>query len=434
MSSVTFSTSVGGDGSTVTDDNDATTGLKEGGWKTRFVPALTQEVAVADFVVNAALTVLGGATTNSTSLTSLAIATGSKSLTLAESGKAYAIGQYVIIASTATPANNMIGQVTAFSGTSLVVNVTTINGSGTVASWSVSVTGAPSLSVPVSATINGRLTLTSATPVTSTNVLAATTVYFTPYNGNQIATYSGSAWSINTFTEKSVAVPATTSTPFDVFIVDATLALETVNWTNDTTRATALVLQDGIYVKSGATTRRYLGTGRTTTVSGQCEDSLVKRYLWNVSNRLIRNMLVNDLTGTWTYTTNTMRQANGSTANQLDFVIGLSEVPVKADLQCMVINNIAGTSNLAVAIGLDVTNDTSSNITSLVTFSNNAMQVLNASYTGCPSAGRHFLAWLEVSEAVATTTWYGATRGFGMSLNGTSNINLRSGITGTIYG
>jgi len=433
MSSVTFSTSVGGDGSTVTDDNNAMTGLKEGGWKTRFVPALTQEIAVASFVVNAALTVLGGATTNSTSLTSLAIATGSKSLTLAESGKAYTIGQYVIIASTATPANNMIGQVTAFSGTSLVVNVTAINGSGTVASWSVSVTGAPSSSVPVSATINGRLTLTTATPVTTTDVLAATTVYFTPYNGNQIATYSGSAWSINTFTEKSVAVPATTSTPFDVFIVDATLALETVNWTNDTTRATALVLQDGIHVKSGATTRRYLGTGRTTTASGQCEDSLKKRYLWNVSNRLIRNMLVNDLTGAWTYTTNTMRQANGSTANQLDFVIGVSEVPVLADLQCAV-RNTGGVADFAVAIGLDVTNSTSSNITSILYGSGTGISYLKAVYTGFPSAGRHFLAWLEVSEASATTTWYGATRGLGVSLGGTSNINLNSGITGTIYG
>ena len=143
MSSVTFSTSVGGDGSTVTDDNNATTGLREGGWKARFIPALTQEVAVAGFVVNAALAVLGGATTNSTSLTSLAIATGSKSLTLVESGKAYIIGQYVIIASTASPANSMAGQITSFSGTSLVVNVTTINGSGTIASWSISVTAAP---------------------------------------------------------------------------------------------------------------------------------------------------------------------------------------------------------------------------------------------------------------------------------------------------
>jgi hypothetical protein len=54
MSSVTFDVAVGGDGSTVTDDDNASTGLREGGWKTRFVPALTQEVAVAGFVVTKA--------------------------------------------------------------------------------------------------------------------------------------------------------------------------------------------------------------------------------------------------------------------------------------------------------------------------------------------------------------------------------------------
>ena len=54
MSSVTFSTGVGGDGSTVTDDNNATTGLREGGWKTRFVPCFTQQVAVANYIVTKA--------------------------------------------------------------------------------------------------------------------------------------------------------------------------------------------------------------------------------------------------------------------------------------------------------------------------------------------------------------------------------------------
>lgn len=54
MSSVTFSTAVGGDGSTVTDDNNATTGLRDGGWKTRFVPCFTQQVAVANYIVTKA--------------------------------------------------------------------------------------------------------------------------------------------------------------------------------------------------------------------------------------------------------------------------------------------------------------------------------------------------------------------------------------------
>lgn len=37
----------------------------------------------------------------------------------------------------------------------------------------------------------GRLTLTSGTPVTTSDVTAATTIYFTPYKGNRIALCGG---------------------------------------------------------------------------------------------------------------------------------------------------------------------------------------------------------------------------------------------------
>lgn len=143
MSSVTFSTTVGGDGSTVTDDDNATTGLGNGGALIRLVPMMQQSVAVAAFAVNAVTSALGGATTTATSTTSVIIATGSKSLTLSESGKGYVVGQFVLLASAVSPSNYMIGQVTSFSGTALVVNVTTTNGSGTLANWTVSVTGQP---------------------------------------------------------------------------------------------------------------------------------------------------------------------------------------------------------------------------------------------------------------------------------------------------
>ena len=72
MSSVTFSTGVGGDGSTVTDDNNATTGLREGGWKTRFVPCFTQQVAVANYIVTKAGEASTSATAASTSATAAA--------------------------------------------------------------------------------------------------------------------------------------------------------------------------------------------------------------------------------------------------------------------------------------------------------------------------------------------------------------------------
>lgn len=51
MSSAHFDSAVGGDGSTVSDDANPTTGLARGGHWTRFVPALAQIVAVAQWVL-----------------------------------------------------------------------------------------------------------------------------------------------------------------------------------------------------------------------------------------------------------------------------------------------------------------------------------------------------------------------------------------------
>lgn len=52
MSSVTFPVAIGGDGSTVTDDDNPTTGLRNGGWRTRFIPCFTNLVDIADYVVS----------------------------------------------------------------------------------------------------------------------------------------------------------------------------------------------------------------------------------------------------------------------------------------------------------------------------------------------------------------------------------------------
>lgn len=51
MATVTFPIELGGSGLVVSDDTDPTTGLRNGGYQTRFVPALQQTVAVAGFVV-----------------------------------------------------------------------------------------------------------------------------------------------------------------------------------------------------------------------------------------------------------------------------------------------------------------------------------------------------------------------------------------------
>jgi hypothetical protein len=72
--SVTFSTEIGGDGSTVTDDDNATTGLRDGGWRTRFVPCFTNQVSIANYVVTKAGEAAASQTAAASSATAAAAA------------------------------------------------------------------------------------------------------------------------------------------------------------------------------------------------------------------------------------------------------------------------------------------------------------------------------------------------------------------------
>ena len=84
-------------------------------------------------------TIAASITVNSTSTTSLTIGTGSKTLTVNLNLPAV-IGQFVLIAYTTTPADYMLGQITAYTAStgSMTVNVTITGGSGTFAVWTVS--------------------------------------------------------------------------------------------------------------------------------------------------------------------------------------------------------------------------------------------------------------------------------------------------------
>ena len=256
----------------------------------------------------------------------------------------------------------------------------------------------------------GRLTLTSATPVTVADVTAATTLYWALYKGNRIALYDGATWVMKALSQLSIAVPATTNTMYDVFIDynAGTPQLSVTAWTNDTTRATALTTQNGVLVQTGNLDWRYVGSFRTTGVSGQTEDSAAKRYVWNYYHRVMRAMRVREATDSWTYTTDTWRQANGAAANQLDFVVGYAEIVVTATVLVQWGNTSAVRAN--VGIGEDSTSAVSSNDIRSGNHnlaSANGRPFASASICVSPAVGRHYLAWLERSEATGTTTWYG---------------------------
>ena len=78
-----------------------------------------------------------------TSVTSATINTGSQTFTtnLNANTTAFQVGTRVRLAYSTNPSNYMEGAVTAFSGTSMTVNVDAVGGSGTYASWNISVAG-----------------------------------------------------------------------------------------------------------------------------------------------------------------------------------------------------------------------------------------------------------------------------------------------------
>lgn len=271
-----------------------------------------------------------------------------------------------------------------------------------------------------------RLTLTSNTPITTSDVTAATSVYVTPFKGNLIALYDGTRWELYSFSEITISVPATTNTNYDVFLYlsGGSVVAESVAWSGDTTRTTALTRQDGVYVKSGATERRYVGSYRTTGSSGQTEDSISKRFVWNYYNRLHRRFKVVDTTNSWTYSTNTIRQANGSTANQVDILIGVEEDPiwVKVDGKCLHSGATARAAN--VYVGLD---STTAGTNDLV-YEDGCTSAVNADcrayFNRTVTAGKHYLAWLERASGTATHTWYGDNGG----------TNQQTGLIGWLMG
>lgn len=264
-----------------------------------------------------------------------------------------------------------------------------------------------------------RLSLTTALSVTTADVTAATTLYFTPHAGRRCTIFDGSGNATTlTSAELSIAVPATTSQLYDVFVYSngGVLTLELLAWTNDTTRATAIVKTGaidaaGVWTKSGDPTRRYVGSFRTTTVSGQTEDSVTKRYLWNYYNRVPRELRRQETTGSWNYTTATWRQANTAAANQVDIVLGVAEVNLQLSVSVPFANTNANV-NAAISIGEDSTTtplDTGiGGEGSSPAASATAFNQLLYTLTRYPAVGRHFYTWLEISVATGTTTFVGA--------------------------
>ncbi len=175
------------------------------------------------FVSEAAI---AGLSQTATSTTTLTIGLGAKALGIA-ANKNFAIGQWVLIRETANAANQMLGQITSYSGTVLAANVAATGGSGTYSDWTVVLTNSPAaagyqpptgsgnVTGPGSATAGHLATFADATgktladggaagalanlPALTAQYLAPSAVMFgvTMVNGTIVASVAGNALTLS---------------------------------------------------------------------------------------------------------------------------------------------------------------------------------------------------------------------------------------------
>ena len=183
-------------------------------------------------------------------------------------------------------------------------------------------------------TMSGRLTLTTGVAITTSDVSGASTIYFTPYNGNLISIYDGTSWIAYTFSELSLALSGLTSGKlYDVYVYrnSGTTKIDlSPAWTNDTTRSSATTILNGIVVNNAqftgvitgdtvaANRGTLVGTIRTTGTTTTA-DTVTQRLVCNELNPVPKHLYRYDAT-THTYSATTIRGWNGASTHTLEWI------------------------------------------------------------------------------------------------------------------
>lgn len=254
----------------------------------------------------------------------------------------------------------------------------------------------------------GRLTTESGVPVSTSDRTSQSTLYYTPFAHNTVPLWDGAQWKPVRFTDTSLALSGLTSgKPYDVFsyISSGVLALELLVWTNDTTRATAVTLQDGRYCKSGDKTRLLLGTiyttGATTTA-----DALASRYVWNLYNRVHRRCSVANSTS-HSYTAGAWQEWNaGSGVSRLAFVSGAPldalNLSMVGNLQRISTSGTIGYLNIAY----DAADGSGNLVTNLEGYGSSSSLALSASATVAGPVGKHYATCVQYGVSSVTYAAY----------------------------
>lgn len=232
----------------------------------------------------------------------------------------------------------------------------------------ISALGQPLILTPL--TPQGRLTLQSNTPVMTSDVTGATTVYYTPYVGNALSLpYLGGGGPIietSTFSQLTLTLNSTYQTSGNIYDVFAFYSGGSIGWfictgpawTSSTSRGTGagtteLTQLDGIWVNANTIEHCAQGSSNDNsfaaygaaylgsiymTANGETGVSLKPAAasggtgniigLYNAYNRVRVTAYSRDDTSNWTYGTASWRAADNSTSNRIYFLDGLQQSPV----------------------------------------------------------------------------------------------------------
>jgi hypothetical protein len=215
-----------------------------------------------------------------------------------------------------------------------------------------------------------RLSTNATHPISNNSITAVGTVYLVPFNGQDMLLWNGStlAWTVITeSTVRSITLSALlANTTYDIFAyknADA-IAIEALAWTNDTTRATAISLQDGLPCKTGDKTRLYLGSmhldaSKTIRIFAGTTAGTSKfghLGLFNYYNRIPYKLFMSPAATGWGYTSATWRAWKASNAqHRIEIMLGVDDQLIEFELMASVSAGGAGASSQGIGINSTAT-------------------------------------------------------------------------------
>lgn len=295
----------------------------------------------------------------------------------------------------------------------------------------------------VNATIppQGRLTLTSGTPVLATSVAAATTLYYTLYAGNIVPIYDGTNMVPTAFTELSAVLGSnwTSATNYDWYVGSDSGTIRLCSgaaWTNATTRAETHTRVNGILLNTASITCRYNNTTTFTCAASRCTYVGTTRTtaagqidfifgaagvaavlnVWNAHNKVDVKTTAFDNTASWTYANGagTIRAANaaGSNVTKITFLSGYPEDGVAGTYGTLVQTSTTSGAFGKIGLALDSTSSFDKQSLTQATSAVTTYGTPSIRNNYLPQTGSHFLSGNEAVDTTNTITFYGQANQF----------------------